>query len=63
MLDDGHSNILKEGSSYSRHSQTKEKYNIVTINISFSQFTDCFSSYSIIPTSDKNDDSPGVQHC
>lgn len=43
--------------------QTKEKYDIVITNIPFSQSTDCFSSYPVIPALDKNGDSIGVQHC
>lgn len=62
MFGDGHSNILKQD-SYSRHAQTKGKYDIVITNIPFSQSTDCFSSYPVIPASDKNGDSIGVQHC
>ena len=62
MFGDGHSNIVKED-SYSRHVQTKGKYDVVITNIPFSQSTDCFSSYPVIPASDKNGDSIGIQHC
>ncbi len=62
MFGDGHSNIIKED-SYSRHAQTKGKYDVVITNIPFSQSTDIFHSYPVVPSSDKNGDSVGVQHC
>jgi len=62
MFGDGHSNI-QQGDSYSMLGATKHKYDIVITNIPFSQTTDYIDGYPVHPSSKKNGDSIGGQHC
>ena len=62
MFGDGHSNIEK-GDSYASLGKTKGKYDIVITNIPFSQQTDFYTSYPVMPKEVKNGNSIAVQHC
>ena len=62
MFGDGHSNI-RQGDSYAMLGETKHKYDVVITNIPFSQETDHYEGYPVMPTGRKNGDSIGVQHC
>ena len=62
MFGDGHSNISR-GDSFALLGETKNKFDIVITNIPFSQETDFYSSYPVIPSGEKNGDSVAVQHC
>lgn len=62
MFGDGHSNIQR-GDSYALLGDAKHKYDIVITNIPFSQKTDFYEGYPIVPSGQKNGDSIGVQHC
>ncbi len=61
MFGDGHSNIT-QGNSYAMLGEAKRKYDIVITNIPFSQETDCYEGYPVMPSGVKNGDSIGVQH-
>ena len=62
MFGDGHSNI-QQGDSYTLLGETKNKYDIVITNIPFSQQTDSYEGYPVMPSGEKNGDSIAVQHC
>ena len=62
MFGDGHSNI-KRGDSFVRLGETKNKHDIVITNIPFSQQTDFYEGYPVMPSGTKNGDSIAVQHC
>ena len=62
MFGDGHSNI-QQGDSYGLLGETKNRYDIVITNIPFSQKTDLYEGYPVMPRGEKNGDSIAVQHC
>ncbi len=62
MFGDGHSNI-ERGDSFELLGETKQKYDIVITNIPFSQKTEFYAGYPIIPTNANNGNSIAVQHC
>ena len=62
MFGDGHSNIQR-GNSFSMLGETKHEFDIVITNIPFSQSTDFYAGYPVVPSGEKNGDSVAVQHC
>ena len=62
MFGDGHTNIQR-GDSFALLGETKNQYDVVITNIPFSQETDFYEGYPVVPTGQKNGDSIGVQHC
>ncbi|MCY4101022.1 MAG: N-6 DNA methylase [Rhodobacteraceae bacterium] len=62
MFGDGHSNI-KRGDSFGLLGETRQKFDIVITNIPFSQETEFYAGYPVMPSTSKNGNSIAVQHC
>ena len=62
MFGDGHSNIERDD-SFALLGETKQQYDIVITNIPFSQETEFYAGYPVMPSGLKNGNSIAVQHC